>query len=190
MWQGVARRGASAETTLAVKRGSGPSKPRLVKVRTASLGAIGIRTSVPLVGCRNAGGRNVAERTQRARQQGLPARCQRGVTRIRKTGIVVPVSRARVLGQAMTEALQGIEPPAGAVGTGAAFVPLQTPNERLQAALAAGQQREESQRAELEGVQAKITACGHRARAEFPDTVRGPVQYGPRFQAMAVYLQN
>ena len=45
-------------------------------------------------------------------------------------------SRARALGQAITEALQGVEPPAGAVGTGAAFVRLQAENERLRAELA------------------------------------------------------
>ena len=33
-------------------------------------------------------------------------------------------------------------------------------------------------------------ACGHLTRAEFPDGVRGRTQYGPRIQAMAVYLQN
>ena len=32
--------------------------------------------------------------------------------------------------------------------------------------------------------------CGHVTRAEFPAGVRGPVQDGPRVQAMAVYLQN
>ena len=66
----------------------------------------------------------------------------------------------------MTEALQGVEPPAGAVGTGAACVRLQAPYEHLQAELAAAQQREASQQAELEGVRAELAATQQRAESQ------------------------
>ena len=52
----------------------------------------------------------------------------------------------------MTEALQRVEPAAGAVGIHAASGRRQVANERLEAELAAVLRREESQRTELEGV--------------------------------------
>ena len=36
----------------------------------------------------------------------------------------------------------------------------------------------------------KICACGHQTTAVFPKDVTGPVQYGPRVKALAVYLSN
>ena len=50
--------------------------PELVKVRTAPLWSIGIRTSVMPVGCRNVGGCSVSEPTRWDRQQGFPDWCQ------------------------------------------------------------------------------------------------------------------
>ncbi|HYX16779.1 MAG TPA: IS66 family transposase [Nostoc sp.] len=35
----------------------------------------------------------------------------------------------------------------------------------------------------------RCPGCGHTTRAAFPEGVNGPVQYGPRVQALAVYLQ-
>ena len=37
---------------------------------------------------------------------------------------------------------------------------------------------------------ARCAQCGGLTRAEFPEGVEAPVQYGPRIAAMAVYLQN
>ena len=93
----------------------------------------------------------------------------------------------------MTEALQGVEPPAGAVGTGAAFVRLQTPNERLQAELAAVQRRAESQQAELEGVRAELAAARQTAesqRAEFEAALAAGQQREESQRAAITALQQ
>lgn len=36
----------------------------------------------------------------------------------------------------------------------------------------------------------KVCACGHSTTGRFPETVRGPVHYGKRLQALVVYLMN
>ena len=37
-------------------------------------------------------------------------------------------------------------------------------------------------------VEMKLCACGHMNRASFPETIKAPVQYGPRVKALTVYL--